>query len=160
MALHEQTPQEDQPARLALLVEDDSLVCTVVSRLLKSHGFTVMALSRPVDAIAAVQADAGRFEIVITDQSMPGMSGIELARAITALRPNLPIILISGYSLVADAKSPSANIRAFVRKPFTSKALGAAIVSALAQHHADDRTSVPTHDTAVTPAAERRKISG
>lgn len=133
MALPEQTLQVDQPARLALLVEDDSLVCTVVSRLLKSHGFSVVAVNRGVDALAAVQADAGRFDIVITDQSMPGMGGIELARAITALRPDLPIILVSGYSRVADAESPSANIRAFVRKPFTSKALGAAIALALSQ---------------------------
>ncbi|MBA4070830.1 MAG: hypothetical protein C0497_03200 [Gemmatimonas sp.] len=133
MALHEPTLLVDQPARLALLVEDDSLVCTVVSRLLTSHGFTVMALSCGLDALAAVQADASRFAIVVTDHSMPGMGGIELARAITALRPDLPIILVSGYSRIDDAESPSANIRAFVRKPFTSKALGSAIASALSQ---------------------------
>lgn len=131
MALLEQTLQVDQPLRLALLVEDDRLVCTVMSRLLKSHGFTVMAVHRGVDAIAAVQADAGRFDIVITDQSMPGMSGMELARAIAALRPDLPIILVSGYSQIDNAETAAANIREFVRKPFTSKALGAAIASAL-----------------------------
>lgn len=133
MAPPEQTPQADPPLRLALLVEDDNLVCAVMSRLLKSYGFAVMAVNRGVDALGAVQADAGRFHIVITDQNMPGMGGIELARAIAALRPDLPIILVSGYSQIDEAESPSANIRAFVRKPFTSKALGAAIASALSQ---------------------------
>jgi CheY-like chemotaxis protein len=122
-----------------------------MSRLLKSHGFAVMAVNRGVDALAAVQADANRFDIVITDQSMPGMGGIELARAITALRPNLPIILVSGYSQIDEAETASANIREFVRKPFTSNAFGAAIASALLPRRVDGSTGAPIRDAAVTP---------
>ena len=53
-----------------------------------------------IDALAELNADAARFDVVFTDVVMPGMSGIELAQEIRRLRPDLPVVLTSGYSQV------------------------------------------------------------
>ena len=61
---------------------------------------------------------ARRFDLVITDQTMPRMTGIELARELLAIRPELPVILYTGYADgVMDAQIDAAGVRAMMRKP-------------------------------------------
>ena len=66
--------------------------------------------------------DPSRFDLVITDQTMPEMTGVELAKEILSLRANMPIIMCTGFSYVVDAdKARAAGIKAFAMKPLTKR---------------------------------------
>jgi CheY-like chemotaxis protein len=79
-----------------LLVDDESAFITLAERLLKRGGYRVTSFLRPEQAVAEFQQNPGRFDLVITDIHMPGLSGFELASALRQIRPQLNIILISG----------------------------------------------------------------
>ena len=78
-------------------IDDDEAMRFMVVRLLSRRGFNVSAFESGAGALAAVTADPDAFDFVITDYNMPQQSGIEVARALREIRPNLPIMLISGY---------------------------------------------------------------
>jgi signal transduction histidine kinase/CheY-like chemotaxis protein len=116
-----------------LVVDDEELVGVVFGALLEGLGYTVTLCQRSTEALDQIRANPGGFEILITDQSMPVMGGVELARNVAALRPDLPIILTSGYRHHSDDELKGANIRSFLRKPFTAVSVRAAIALALRQ---------------------------
>lgn len=76
----------------------------------------VTVFSTPAAALAAVRADPWSLDVLVTDQTMPGMTGVALARAVAAVRADLPVVLISGQVEAADAEP--GLIRAFLAKPF------------------------------------------
>ncbi|MEY4763004.1 MAG: hypothetical protein RLZZ200_2860 [Pseudomonadota bacterium] len=81
-----------------LFVDDEESLVTLMQRLLKRRGYEVTAFTDPVKALATVRAAAaGTFDVVLTDQNMPGMSGVELARELRTLRPDLPVAILSGH---------------------------------------------------------------
>jgi PAS domain S-box-containing protein len=105
-----------------LVVEDDESVRTLVRTVLKRHGHHVVEAS-PVDAIERV-AGGEAFDVVISDVVMPGMSGPLMAKQLSAIRPDLPILFISGFA--TDVVSQHGVITAdtpFLQKPFTGDAL-------------------------------------
>jgi CheY-like chemotaxis protein len=74
------------------------------------------------DTVSLGGYDPSRFDLVITDQTMPDMTGFELAREILAVRPDMPVILATGFSsLVNEESAREAGIKAFVMKPLTKK---------------------------------------
>jgi CheY-like chemotaxis protein len=81
-------------------VDDDEVILLMVQGLLQRHGLEVAAFHSPGDALTAIKARSDQFDAVVTDHDMPGMSGLDLAREIARIRPNLPILLSSG--LVTD----------------------------------------------------------
>jgi CheY-like chemotaxis protein len=83
--------------RRMVYIDDDEAMRFMVVRLLSRRGFNVSAFESGAGALAAVTADPDAFDFVITDYNMPQQSGIEVARALREIRPNLPIMLISGY---------------------------------------------------------------
>ena len=98
-----------------LYVEDNELVREVTSELLAQDEREVVARATAEEALAAFRDNA--FDVVITDVSLPAMSGLDLARNLLALRPNVPIILASGYALNSVVQNLGPNVRAIV-KPF------------------------------------------
>ena len=80
-----------------LYVDDDDVLVVVVAAQLERWGCTVTAVGSAEDALAALQADPMAFDVVISDVNMPGISGIELAHAITSTRVDVPVVLTSGY---------------------------------------------------------------
>jgi PAS domain S-box-containing protein len=103
-----------------LYVDDDEALVFLVTRMLERQGLKVTGCFRGADALAAIRADARRFDLLLTDYSMPGMTGIELVREVLRLRPDLPVILTSGY--ITDevrAAAVQAGIRHLVYKPNT-----------------------------------------
>ena len=73
-----------------------------------------------LDALAIFQKNPDEFDVVITDQTMPGMTGSELSRRMLKIRPNIPIILCTGYSnLIDEDIAQSICIKEYVLKPFT-----------------------------------------
>ena len=103
-----------------LYVDDDEALVFLVTRMLERQGLEVTGCFRAADALAAIRADATRFDLLLTDYNMPGMNGIELVREAVRLRPDLPVVLTSGY--ITDevrAAAVQAGIRHLVYKPNT-----------------------------------------
>ncbi len=127
----ELTPAVADDRRLAvLLVEDDRAVRTVLERALANAGFTVTAAADALAALPLVDNPALAFDILVSDVMMPGMDGGELATYARGRRPEMPVLLMSGY---ADPPQRSATADAgvgFLAKPFTGAALAAAIRAA------------------------------
>lgn len=105
-----------------LVVDDEKMVLTVIDRLLSLRGHSVSSVESARAALE--ELDAGTFDVVITDQGMPEMSGRELAHKIRNLHPDLPVILLTGDTdLSVDPK----EIMRVVAKPFQAEDLEAAI---------------------------------
>jgi CheY-like chemotaxis protein len=110
-----------------LAVDDDGLVLANVAAMLEDLGHHVIPVGAGVRALEAIDSTPA-IELVITDQAMPGMTGLQLIEEIRARRPELPVILATGY-----AESPQAVNASIVRlaKPFTQRALAEAMASTL-----------------------------
>jgi CheY-like chemotaxis protein len=107
-----------------LYVEDNDLVREVTAELLEQEQRQIVACADAEQALR--QFNENSFDVVITDVSLPVMSGIELARSILAIKPNLPLIIASGYSLNFGLENWGANVRSII-KPFESDEIEALI---------------------------------
>jgi two-component system cell cycle response regulator CpdR len=107
-----------------LYVEDNALVRDVTAELLAQEQRQIVACA---DAEAALKVfRENSFDVVITDVSLPVMSGIDLARNLLSIKPHLPIIIASGYSLDFGLENWGANVRAII-KPFEGPEIEALI---------------------------------
>ena len=84
-------------AQHILYIDDDESLVFLMRRLLERRGFRVSGHIKQSDALDALRADPRQFSLVVTDYNMPGMSGLEVARAVRAIRPDLPVVLASGF---------------------------------------------------------------
>jgi CheY-like chemotaxis protein len=101
-----------------LVVDDEDIILEFMGDLLQSWGLEVMLVPNGPDARSAFAAQPERFDLVLTDQTMPRLTGLELARHIRGLRPQTPVILYTGYGEeISDAELAAAGIRALARKP-------------------------------------------
>jgi CheY-like chemotaxis protein len=101
-----------------LVVDDEEMVVGFMRELLEGWGLEVTAKRNGPDARQIFADEPDRYDLVITDQTMPRMTGLELARELAAIRPGLPVILYTGYADgVIDAQVEAAGVRALVRKP-------------------------------------------
>lgn len=114
-----------KPVARVLIVDDEEGLLDTYRRVLERRGMAVTVSSTPQAALAAVQARPRAYDVLVTDQTMPGMTGVALARAVAALRPDLPVVLISGQAAAAEAEAGADEglIRAFLAKPFRVGAL-------------------------------------
>jgi two-component system cell cycle sensor histidine kinase/response regulator CckA len=105
--------------REIMLVDDEDAVRTIAESLLRRFGFKPSAFALPVAALEAFRAEPASFCAVITDLTMPEMTGLELAGHMLAARPDTPIILTSGY-LQADVQqnARASGVRRVIKKPF------------------------------------------
>jgi PAS domain S-box-containing protein len=107
-----------------LFVDDDEAVLRFANLALPRLGFTVTLCRNAQEALDAMDRAVAGFDIVITDQIMPGMAGTELAAVLTRRRPGLPVILFTGYSdQMPSAQWRDAGIRSVLVKPVTVKDL-------------------------------------
>jgi DNA-binding NtrC family response regulator len=121
----------ESPATV-LVVEDNKAVRELIERVLSSAGYSVHVAATPTDARAICSAAPGRIDLMLTDVVMPDMSGPLLARQLRAARPEMKLILMSGYSGAAlqERDESLANV-AFLEKPFSSVQVLRAVRSAL-----------------------------
>jgi PAS domain S-box-containing protein len=111
-----------------LYVDDDEVMVVMVERLLQRLGYDPVCHNDPAAAIAAVRAHPDDFDVAVTDLNMPGLSGLDVARELSRLRSDLPVIISSGNlpeQLQADARH--AGVRALLHKQYTLEELGAVI---------------------------------
>ena len=85
-----------------LLIDDEADLVYAGAKMLRRLGYEVVASSSSVEALELFRAAPERFDLIITDQSMPKMTGVELAKSVLSLRPETPIILCTGFSLDSE----------------------------------------------------------
>ncbi len=112
-----------------LYVEDNPLVREVTSELLAQEQRQVVALATAEEALDEFKV--APFDVVITDISLPQMSGLELARNILELNPGVPIIIASGYALTSVVQNLGPKVRTIV-KPFEAEQIDLLITDLLA----------------------------
>ncbi len=119
-----------------LFVDDEHQLLEVLNELLKTLGYIVTACSDSTEAAKLFWLRPHDFDVVITDQNMPKMNGVALAKKIHAIRPDVPIILCTGnFDSVDSLKAKEAGIRQFLKKPLFLKELSSTIRTALDQLH-------------------------
>jgi len=111
-----------------LLIDDEEVQLQSIQHMLERLGYSVIAKRDSGEALNNFRAKPEAFDLVITDQTMPKMTGEKLAESILRIRPDIPIILCTGFSEVVDAdKAKAMGIREFVMKPFTVKEMAETI---------------------------------
>jgi CheY-like chemotaxis protein len=121
-------PATEAPPKHVVCVDDNEPMLPMVERWLTRRGYRVSAYADPEVALAAVRESPMGVDMVVTDFHMPGMSGLVLAEALTALRPDLPIVLSSGYvsdELLRNARR--CGVREVIYKEDTIDKLGAVL---------------------------------
>ncbi len=115
-----------------LLVDDEELIVDLEKTFLERLGYRVSAFTQSPNALEAFQAQPDAFDLAITDLTMPGLTGTELAKAILARCPGFPIILCTGFSESMDeVRAKALGIRKFVLKPVLNRELAQAVRVAL-----------------------------
>ncbi len=111
-----------------LLVDDDDAVLDVLKNSLESLGYQVTAVPGSREALEEFSRAKDRFDLVITDMTMPHMTGVDLSRQIFEINPDIPIVLCTGYSeLITTEKAAAIGIKAFLMKPVLRKVLSQTI---------------------------------
>jgi signal transduction histidine kinase/CHASE3 domain sensor protein/ActR/RegA family two-component response regulator len=118
--------------RHVLYVDDEEALVTLITRRLTRMGYKVTGLTDPEAAICQFSAAPESFDAVVTDLAMPRCSGLELSRQVLALRPDMPVVIISGYVQPQDeAMARTIGVRQVLLKPSTTEDLSNALDSLL-----------------------------
>jgi PAS domain S-box-containing protein len=108
-----------------LLIDDEEMLVELGQAMLQRLGYNVTTRRNSLEALRTFQNQPDAFDLIITDQTMPGMTGVDLARHILQMRPHMPIILCTGYSsLITEDKAKAAGIKGFANKPLAKKDIG------------------------------------
>lgn len=118
--------------RTILLAEDEDAIRSLVVRLLRRHGFQVLAARHGKEALELAEQHAGDIDLLLTDVVMPHMGGFELVERFREIRPDAKVVMMSGYTQgnviprgVADGTTP------FIQKPFETQQLMRTVQRAL-----------------------------
>jgi two-component system cell cycle sensor histidine kinase/response regulator CckA len=114
------TPTERSAERVILVVDDESIVRTIMERALVQSGFRVLVATNGKEALATLESGPARIWLVVSDLVMPVMDGVGLTAAMTERWPAIPVLLVSG-SPPLKWEGP------FLRKPFTPEQLVTAV---------------------------------
>ena len=107
-----------------LVVDDEKFVAMAIQEMLASLGYDVVCSSKSLEALALFRESPGDFDLVITDMTMPGMTGDVLAAEMLSARPEIPIILCTGYSgRISKERAETTGIRSFLMKPVQMRVL-------------------------------------
>jgi|GEM_PF-750506 PAS domain S-box-containing protein len=141
----ETTPETEDPITLPLgrerilLVDDEGEIVSTLKTMLESLGYQVVPFTSSPAALDAFRAYPDDFDLVITDQTMPHQTGEEVAREILNLRPDLPIIICTGFSeTMSSEKARAMGFRDFLIKPVATRVMAETIRRALMGHQDQD----------------------
>ncbi len=111
-----------------LFVDDEEEIARMGKRMLERLGYDVTMRTSSVEALEAFRSQPDGFDLVITDQTMPDMTGVEFVGELLRIRPDLPIILMTGFSeMVTPETAKKIGVREFIMKPIMILDLGKAI---------------------------------
>jgi CheY-like chemotaxis protein len=125
-----------QGSERILLVDDEEILAEMGKKKLQRLGYQVTARTKSVEALAAFLEQPDSFDMVITDQTMAELTGVDLARQILKKRPDMPIILCTGYSsLISAEMAADLGIRGFIMKPLVKNELAELIRKLFDEKH-------------------------
>jgi PAS domain S-box-containing protein len=125
----------DGKGRVVLVVDDEEPLRAMAEDMLAEFGFEPVGAADGEEALALLRSDPSRFDMVFSDEVMPGMTGTDMTALARALAPHLPIVITSGYGGVGfEARAIAAGADAVLKKPYTRVTLEAALNQALAAH--------------------------
>ena len=105
-----------------LLVDDEETIARMGKKMLERLGYDVTSRASSTDALEAFRAAPDKYDLVITDMTMPQMTGAQLARKLLEIRPDIPIIICTGFSTKTDDENiKDYGIRGFVMKPVVQR---------------------------------------
>jgi CheY-like chemotaxis protein len=117
-----------------LFVDDEAQIVRMVQQMLERLGYHVTARTSSVEALEAFRAQPDKFDLVITDLTMPNMTGTELTPKLVEIRPDIPIILCTGFSeVIAEEKAKAIGIREYLMKPVVQSEIAKSIRRVLDQ---------------------------
>ena len=118
-----------------LFVDDEEEVLEVARRMLERLGYNVTTTTSPIKALDAFQVYPEDYDLVITDMIMPEMTGDVFAAEIVKIRPEIPVILCTGYNkMISDERAAEVNIRVFYMKPLDKRRLAKVIRKVLDEY--------------------------
>ena len=105
-----------------LLVDDEEILLQMGQMMLERLGYRVTTRMSSLEALTTFQNEPKKFDMVLCDQTMPGMTGEDLSRRLLQIRPDIPILLCTGYSsLISETKAKALGIKGFAMKPLAKK---------------------------------------
>ncbi len=129
----EEVPLPRGHGERVLLVDDEQATVLLHEEMLAALNYEPAGFSRPADALAEFVAGPGRFDVVLLDQLMPEMTGLELARRIRAVRQDIPILVATGYpNRLIEQEAIVAGVQEILSKPLDFRRLAQALHGALA----------------------------
>jgi CheY-like chemotaxis protein len=115
------------------VVDDEAPLVSVTEEMLAELGYTPLGVVSSIEALQMVRADPRRFDVLVTDEMMPELTGTQLAQEIRVLRPDIPVILMSGHGGEDLAQRAAvAGVREILRKPLQKRVLADALARVLA----------------------------
>lgn len=115
-----------------LVVDDESMIANILKAMLEHLGYTVTAMTESPAALDIIRKDPDKFDLIITDQTMPHLTGAELAEKILTIKPAMPIMLCTGYSsILPEEEALAVGIKQYTRKPVDSRTLATKVRLAL-----------------------------
>jgi CheY-like chemotaxis protein len=117
-----------------LYVDDEAALVSLTTRLLQRMGYEAAGFTDAQEALTAFAAAPDEFDLVVTDMAMPRMTGIDFAQQVLAIRPDIPVLLASGYVRPEEAeRAREAGIRKVIWKPSTLSEMGLILREELAR---------------------------
>ncbi len=109
---------EDKRPLRVMLVDDEDMLVRLGTRVRERLGHEVSGFTDPEEAAASLHANPAGYDLVVTDYSMPALSGLELAQIVSEEAPTVPVVLVTGYGEVGAEGLPT-SIKKLLPKPFT-----------------------------------------
>jgi len=141
--VHIRSEKDDLPLgnENVLLVDDEAPLAKMGSKVLEQLGYTVTTKTSSIEALELFRSKPQAFDLVVTDMTMPNMTGDKLAREMMNIRPDFPVILCTGYSKkISEESSVELGIKAFIYKPIVKADLAKTVRKVL------DEAKGRTHD--------------
>jgi len=131
LAAHEETVATGN-GQTVLIVDDEVPLVRLGEELLARLGYEPVGFASSVQALECFRAEPQRFDLVLTDEAMPGMTGSELVEQIRRIRPGIPIVLMSGYvSPALAARAKELDVVEILGKPLASRDIARSLAGAL-----------------------------
>ncbi len=137
-----EAPLDDMPCHVAaqekvriLLVDDEAITAQTLNLALTRLGYKVTCFVNSLDALRTFQDHPDQYDLVLTDQKMPDLQGDQLAEQVLRIRPDIPILLCTGFAdEISEDESKAKGIREFLAKPFSLEGLAKAMRRVLGDH--------------------------
>ncbi len=121
-----------------LIVDDEKSMVQIGTEMMESLGYEVTGLTDSLEALEIIRLNPDKFNLVITDMTMPKITGMRLAKEIFNMRPDMPVILTTGYSEGIDEEAVKlAGIKALLKKPFSPEVLAATVQRIKQENHGE-----------------------